>query len=367
LRSGERVNPSSPRRRPTRPGEPPLTIGEGHTYDLSRAQVRLAVVMVLCFAVLPAVLILTVGVLVLVFEKGMHDIIFGILILSFSGTLTAGITYTFLYIRRATSLARLQTEFVQRVSHELRTPLTSIRLFVETLQAGQLQETSGRLSNEEVRESLDVLANETGRLTVLVERLLKWAGMEAGRRIYTPEPVAPRLIAEQAMAAIDSQVRLARHQGSVDVTCEVADGLPSLEVDPAAMSEALLNVLNNALRYTGADKVIRLRVGQRERSVEFLVSDNGPGIPSDHHRRIFQKFYRVVDPAAPDVGGTGLGLAMVHHIVRAHGGSITVESEPGRGATFRILLPVSAEELGPKRASLEPAPLAPAQTTPKEP
>ena len=305
--------------------------------DFYTSRLRLAVVLVLCFAVLPSVLLLTTGVLMLVFRARATDVLFGTLILSFAAALIAGVTFTFLFVRRATSLARLQTEFVQKVSHDLRTPLTSIRLFVETLQ-------SGRLSPTDVKESLEVLNSETARLSAMVERLLKWASMEAGKRIYNPVTVAPAKFIAKALQALEPQIKIAQRMGTVEVTTEVADSLPSVDVDPDAMTEALLNVLHNAIRYTGPDKQVRLRAVRREREVEITVSDNGPGIPLKDQRYIFQKFYRVVDPARPNVDGTGLGLSMVHHIVGAHGGRIVVDSEPGKGATFRISLPIAQGE-----------------------
>jgi two-component system phosphate regulon sensor histidine kinase PhoR len=302
--------------------------------DVYTSKVRLAVVLVLCFAVLPALLLLAVGVLVLVFQQRVTDIVFGILVLSFAATLFAGVTYTFLYVRRATSLARLQTEFVQKVSHDLRTPLTSIRMFVETLQ-------SGRLSASESKEALDVLSTETARLSGLVERLLKWASMEAGKRIYERRHVPASTVIESALQAVEPQIKLARLKGSVDVEREIADELPEIEVDPDAVSEAIINVLQNALRYTPAAKHLRIRAIRVDGEIEISVTDNGPGIPKHEQCYIFEQFYRVVDPALPNVEGTGLGLSMVHHIIAAHGGRVTVSSESGKGATFRIALPVA--------------------------
>src|SRR3954471_1917838 len=152
-------------------------------YDKYASQIRMLVVLVLCFAVAPAALLLTVGVLVLVFGHQAHDYVFGVLILSLALTLIAGITATVVYVRRGTSLAKLQAEFVQKVSHDLRTPLTSIKMFVETLQSGRLTDT------DKVDECLDVLSRETDRLTAMVERLLEWARMEAGKRVYDTERV----------------------------------------------------------------------------------------------------------------------------------------------------------------------------------
>lgn len=307
-------------------------------YDKYAAQIRMLVVLVLCFAVAPAALLLTVGVLVLVFGHQVHDIIFGILILSLAATLIAGITATVVYVRRGTSLAKLQAQFVQKVSHDLRTPLTSIKMFVETLQEGRLTD------KDKVEECLDVLSRETDRLTAMVERLLEWARMEAGKRVYETERVSVKRVVDAAMEGLESQVKLSGLEGVTHLSSELADHLPAIDVDPEAMSDALLNVMSNALRYTPADKKeISVRAFKRDKDVVITISDNGPGIPHHEQSRIFEKFYRVVDPALPDVEGTGLGLAMVHHIVRAHRGRITVQSDVGKGAAFHIFLPAAPD------------------------
>jgi two-component system phosphate regulon sensor histidine kinase PhoR len=305
-------------------------------YDKYAQQIRMLVVLVLCFAVAPGALLVTVGVLVLVFGHQVHDIIFGILIMSLAMTLIAGITATVVYVRRGTSLARLQAEFVQKVSHDLRTPLTSIKMFVETLQEGRLTD------REKIDECLDVLARETDRLTAMVERLLEWARMEAGSRAYEVERTSVGTVVDLALEGLNALVKLSGLEGITHVHREIADHLPLIDVDPEAMSEALLNVMSNALRYTPKDKKeISVRAVKRDKEIVISISDNGPGIPQHEQSRIFEKFYRVVDPALPDVDGTGLGLAMVHHIVRAHRGRITVQSDVGKGAAFHIVLPAA--------------------------
>src|SRR3954471_11435740 len=205
-------------------------------YDKYAQQIRMLVVLVLCFAVAPGALLLTVGVLVLVFGHQVHDTIFGILILSLAATLIAGITATVIYVRRGTSLARLQAQFVQKVSHDLRTPLTSIKMFVETLQEGRLTD------KDKVEECLDVLSRETDRLTAMVERLLEWARMEAGKRVYETERVTVARVVDAALEGLESQVKLSGLEGTTHVHRELADHLPRIDVDPEAMSDALLNV-----------------------------------------------------------------------------------------------------------------------------
>ncbi len=315
-----------------RPPTPPRKVEDGYA-----STVRLAAMLILCFAILPGALLVTVGILILVFGHRAHDIVFGTLTLALAATLIAGITATFLYVRRSTSLARLQTEFVQRVSHDLRTPLTSIAMFIETLQDGRMTD------RVQIAECLDLMSSETARLKRLVERLLAWASMEAGRRTYASTRISATALVRGAVTEVfSSQLRLGEMSATTDVDVEIADHLPELDVDVAAMTEALLNLLQNAQRFTPNQKHIRVRCVAADKGVTISVADNGPGIARQHQPLIFEKFYRVVDPANPYVAGTGLGLSIVQHIVRAHHGSVTVESEVGKGATFRIGLPAVA-------------------------
>jgi two-component system phosphate regulon sensor histidine kinase PhoR len=307
--------------------------------EIQAARLRTLVVLVLCFAVLPGALLLSVGILVLVFGHQPHDYVFGILIVSLAAVLAGGILATLSYVRRSTSLARLQAEFVQRVSHDLRTPLTSIRMFVETLQSGRLKDP------ERVAECLDVIAEETGRLAKMVERLLGWARMEAGKRVFHKQRATVLEIVERALTVLDVEVMLAQLRERGKLVIEPPAQGPSLvvDVDIDAMVEALVNLLQNAVRYTGDDKVIGVRIDLRDQEALITVTDNGPGIPKQDQGKIFEKFYRVIDPADPNVNGSGLGLAIVHQIVRAHRGSVVVDSDVGRGAAFTIALPVVEE------------------------
>ena len=291
----------------------------------------------------PTFVLVSVGIVVLVLGKAKKDYVFGILILSLSLTLIAGISATFAYLRRGATLSRLQTDFVNKVSHDLRTPLTSIRMFVDTLQMGRIKDPA------RIQECLDVLAAETARLSAMIDRLLGWARLEAGKRSYQTERERVSDLIDAALAAFQTQ----RLSGPpVELQREIEDGLPDVEVDLAAMSEALLNLLHNALKFTGVEKRIWVRARSVAGWVEIDVADNGPGIPQREHKRIFEKFYRSPSVEAlsatgdagrvePSIGGSGLGLAIVQHIVMAHGGTVVVESEPGKGATFRVSLPAA--------------------------
>jgi signal transduction histidine kinase len=225
-------------------------------------------------------------------------------------------------------LSRLQTDFVSNVSHELRTPLTSIRMFVETLQSGRVQDP------EKVAECLDVIARESDRLTRKIERVLTWARMEAGRRIYEFEDVRPVDLAKKTLAAFRGHDLV----GEIDVTVEVPADLPLVRVDVDAMSEALLNLLSNARKYGGPDVHIRIEGRADRRFVYLTVADDGPGIPHDERKRIFEKFYRPDVLVSRRTEGSGLGLAIVAAAVQAHKGRVEVESEEGHGARFTIRL-----------------------------
>ena len=227
-----------------------------------------------------------------------------------------------------TRLARLQTDFVNNVSHELRTPLTSIRMFVETLQEGRTQDP------KQVKECLDLLATETERLSNMIERMLSWARMEAGRRNYKLEPAEPAAIADAAVRAFKAQ----RLGAPYELIVEVPSSLPRVEADADAVAEALINLLSNAFKYSGDAKRIALRARTQGEWLVFEVEDNGIGISARDKKRVFDKFYRAEQLLSRKTEGTGLGLSMVRHIVEGHRGKIELDSEPGKGSRFRLML-----------------------------
>jgi two-component system, OmpR family, phosphate regulon sensor histidine kinase PhoR len=289
--------------------------------------------LIIGFVVVPAAMMLTVGILMLVFGRQPQDYVFGILILALVGTTILGTVTTLVVLYREAYVSRLQTDFVNKVSHDLRTPLTSIRMFVETLQMGRIADPA------QAREALDIVAAETLRLSQLINRLLDWARMESGKRQYAliRQPIGP--VVDDALRAVEAQ----RVQTGATLTREVPEGLPDVLADRDALGDALVDLLQNAFKYTGPDKRIAVKAHRAGNALEVVVEDNGPGIPGADQKRIFDKFYRGQDPLERSIEGSGLGLAMVKHVVEAHGGKVGVKSEVGKGAAFTVLLPIAEE------------------------
>jgi signal transduction histidine kinase len=240
-----------------------------------------------------------------------------------------GFGLTIREMRRAYRLSRLKTDFVANISHELRTPLTSVRLFAETLREGRAE------TPEDVRECVNLLSTESERLSRLVEKLLDWSRLESGRRPLQVETVEVPQLFDGIANTWRAQQLAAKYE------TELEPGLPALKVDREAMSQVVLNLLHNAVKYTGSDKRIVLRGKRAHRGVAIEVQDNGIGIRAQDKKRIFERFYRADDYLSRNTEGTGLGLAIVKKIVEAHGGRIELESRVHEGSTFRIVLPLA--------------------------
>lgn len=250
-------------------------------------------------------------------------------------TVMAGTVITLNSAAREIRLSRLQTDFVSSVSHELRTPLTSIRMFVETLQSGRIEDP------ERIEECLDLLSQETDRLSRMIERVLSWARMEAGRRTYDPEPVAVAELVEHTLAAFRSQ-RMMEEQVHLDL--DLPEGLPAVRVDRDAIVEALVNLLQNAVKHTAPPRKIEIVARVVGSELGLTVADDGPGIPVADRKRVFEKFYQSDTRLSSPTGanrGSGLGLSIVRAIVHGHGGRVELETEEGQGSRFTLWLPTA--------------------------
>jgi signal transduction histidine kinase len=235
-------------------------------------------------------------------------------------------------VRREVRMADLRSQFVSSVSHELKTPLTAIRMFAETL-------LLGRARPEVSQEYLETIVNESERLTRLLNTVLDFSKIEQGKKTYRLQPHSPESIIRAAVKALQYP---ATQQG-FDLRVRVDDDVPLINADPDAIEQALHNLVSNAMKYSGDSRVIELALSKDGASAVVSVTDHGIGISPEEHARIFEKFYRVRNHATERIPGTGLGLALVDHVARAHGGRVTVTSAPGQGSTFLLVVPLLQE------------------------
>jgi signal transduction histidine kinase len=247
--------------------------------------------------------------------------------------LAGGIALTYRNVTKEMALARLKSDFVSNVSHELRTPLSLIRLYAETLEMGRLT------SPEKYQEYYRIIRKESERLTALINNILDFSRIEAGRKEYDFRETDMSELVHNTLDSYRYQLEQSGFQFE-----EKIDEVPPMRVDREAMARSLLNLVNNALKYSQDRKYIGVNLYRDNGSVKLEVVDQGIGIPHQEHQKIFEKFYRVGDPLVHNTKGSGLGLSLVRHIVQAHGGEVSVDSAPGQGSKFTIVLPVKAPQ-----------------------
>ena len=244
--------------------------------------------------------------------------------------LAAGLYLVYSNVRRELHLARLKSDFVANVSHELKTPLALIRLFAETLELGRVP------SEDKAQQYYRVINKESHRLTQLINNILDFSRIEAGRKEYR---FAPTDVARVVREVIESY-RFQIEQQGFALKVDVDDDLPHVPADEEALGQALINLVNNAIKYSRESKTIHIEVRREGSKVLVTVKDTGIGIPRSEQKKIFEKFFRGEDSLVHETKGSGLGLALVRHIMEAHGGSVEVESTPGKGSAFTLVLPV---------------------------
>jgi signal transduction histidine kinase len=232
-------------------------------------------------------------------------------------------------LSREARMNQLRADFVGAVSHELKTPITLIRLYGETL-----------LENEDFppgqrREFYEIITRESERLTQLIEKVLSFSKIERGEKQYRLQTGDLAPVVARTVEAYEPYLR----RRGFSVETQLAAPLPAVRFDADAVSQALVNLVDNALKYSGDIKAVAIRSYVRAGAVVLEVEDHGIGIPREEHEKIFQRFYRVKNAVAK--GGYGLGLYLVRHIMDAHGGAVELESEPGRGSRFGLAFPLA--------------------------
>ena len=236
-------------------------------------------------------------------------------------------------VHRETETAAMRSHFVASVSHELKTPLTSIRAHAETLLMGRAG------SAETTSDYLRTIVSESERLTRLVDSVLDFSRIEQGRKTYQLQETPLDEVVRSAAKAMDYPLS----QLGFTLTI-VGDGTaPTVRADPEALTQAILNLLGNAMKYSGDARTVEMRIGTRNDEAFVDVVDHGIGIARDDQSRIFERFHRVQSVETTGIAGTGLGLTLALHVVEAHNGRIAVVSDPGRGSTFSVRIPLQAQ------------------------
>jgi signal transduction histidine kinase len=249
--------------------------------------------------------------------------------------LIGGVVMALRAAARAMKLSQMKADFVSNVSHELRTPLASIRVFGEFLKLGRVKEP------DKIQEYGEYIETESRRLTQLINNILDFSKIESGQKTYHFDQTAVECVVADTLKTFE----VALEQNGFTVSLEKPSiPLPQVVIDPDAIAQAFINLLDNAVKYSGGSKEIGVKLAEQGDMVTISVIDHGVGIASEEREKVFEKFYRVGNCLVHDVKGSGLGLSIVKHIVEAHHGRVTVESEPGRGSMFIIHLPVDQSE-----------------------
>jgi len=252
--------------------------------------------------------------------------------------LLCGIALTIRATDREARLAQAKSNFVANVSHELKTPLSLLSLFSEILELG-------RVKNEEKKvEYYRIIRHESLRLNKMIDNILDFSKIEAGRKTYN-------FAAGDMAEVIESVLSSYRYQISnsgFDIKTNIQPDLPPVLIDRDAMAQAISNLLDNAIKYSREVKQLSITTETLPSNLSVEIADHGIGIPRAEQAKIFEKFYRVGNGLVHDVKGSGLGLSLVKHIIEAHKGSISVESDVGKGSRFKILLPFARGAANPQ-------------------
>jgi two-component system phosphate regulon sensor histidine kinase PhoR len=243
----------------------------------------------------------------------------------------AGLAFLAIAIRRERRSNELKSEFISNVSHELKTPLSIISMFGEMLAKGRTK------SPEQANEYAEIIWRESVRLGRLIDNVLDFAKIESGMGVYEFAEGDLGEVVERAIELVGRRVTAAE----MTLTAELEPDLPPVRLDANAFTLAVLNLIDNAIKYAAEGKNVEVRLRRDGDRIVLAVRDFGPGIPREEQDKIFERFYRARAMRLKPIRGSGIGLALVQHIARAHGGDVAVTSTPGHGATFELSLPIS--------------------------
>jgi len=242
---------------------------------------------------------------------------------------TEGAVLVFHDITELRRLERVRQDFVANVSHELRTPVASIKGYAETLLEGALED------KENAEDFLKIIYSDSDRLARLIDDLLDLSKIESGKLKLTLKPTALEPIIKRVVYGLNKQAK----DKSIKIQIDTPLDLPDILADETRVAQVLLNLIDNAIKYTESKGLITISAKEKDKFVQINVSDTGVGIPEKDIPRLFERFYRVDKVRSRELGGTGLGLSIVKHIVQAHGGQVSVQSVLGQGCTFSFTIP----------------------------
>jgi signal transduction histidine kinase len=277
-------------------------------------------------------------------EEKKKGLVFYVSIIIFATfSILGGSIFTTSALAREWRQAKLKSEFASHLSHDLRRPLTSIRMFSEMLHSGSVP------SEAKKQEYYGIISEESDKLTVLANNILDFSRIESGRRKYNMRPEDITRIVREAV----ERFKVYTIRESRAVLLRIADngegspngaktGFPMVKCDAGAISQAIMNLLTNADKYSPSDKPITVRLMREKKQAIIEVEDQGEGIAKEDLKKVFQKFYRASRANVSEVEGSGLGLALVKYTAEAHGGKVMVKSEVGKGSVFRIVLPTQS-------------------------
>lgn len=284
--------------------------------------------------ILPVFLSTSVGIVALVLGEESLSLVVGILIICFtSAAIGMAILVTVILGKRA-RLARMQADLLANVTHELRTPLSGIRMYAETLQLGTVND-----SPEQQKHCIDTIVREADWLETMIDRMLTWRSLAKDRYELTMENAPLKEIVQETADRFQRMIPTdtVHFETHIETDTKVVH-------DPQAVGSILLNLLTNAYKYTKEQKKITLHLDEVDDQARIRVSDNGIGIPQKQIQQIFQPFHRVDSTLRGKASGAGLGLAIVSHLVNAHNGSVSIETQVDEGSCFQVMLPKFAEK-----------------------
>ena len=253
-----------------------------------------------------------------------------IILLLVNGVLIGGVVIIWRAISKEIRLAQMKTDFVANVSHELRTPLALIRIHAETLELGRVK------SKEKMLQYYRTILRESERLGGLIDNILDFSRLEYRNEDYPMESGDLENLVREVMELH----RLRRGEGRAPFRLEAQPGMPLVRMNRESVRIALLNLMDNAVKFGGGGKAVRIGLKRNRADAVVSVTDSGIGVPESEQKKIFEKFYRSANGLAQNKSGSGLGLAIVRHIMLLHGGRVTIRSKPGQGSTFSLHFPL---------------------------